>query len=1081
MGEKKPPAQPRRGLLSGGYAEQAEQPEAAQEARPAPARKSNARPRTPPKSGGLLSRYAAESAPLAPTDDESGSDEPVIEKPPAAQAGSLRGWRQLAGGARRLGENLRHHTASPADAEQAAKSAQQPVKQPPAAPPEQARQPGAGDWRATDFNTTEIEQWDRHGAMPFEAPPDPDAYQPTTAPRVAHPRQDGDRGRHPRSGGGRSARQGWDEDERDEAVGRERGYDAEREYDVERGYTGEHDYPPEQGYTAEHDYPSERDYTAERRYPPEREFAPERDYTAEHDYPAERDYTGERAYAAEAGPDTGNWETSWATSEDLAIAPPPRRRRMTAAELTLVGGLRQALDHDLLIDSLDTMAHLTTVAHEMSRMERVRLLMRRRPTAAAMLAFFLLGVILTCIAPLIPLSRISSVTSDLQRHVTHLQQLAAGGSALLLDGAGLREAQVDIAAINSDLYELNGVATIVGTPIGALSPTVRDERLLIHLGFDLTSAANETIQVAQTLLTPLDGAALSSSAAAPSVNQADIQRASALLDDATARALDATAVYQQLDQSALPAQLQPGTPDGKLLALTPHVAQGFAELKSLVDAAPALLGVGQPAYYLTIAMDSSELRAGGGYQGNYGVLELDNGKQSRSRPLTMQATQTTLDALYAQKFGDPAGANGCSSQVTEPPASAWWWPQRCVKQFGWGLRDANLSPDFPTNAQTALQIAQSVGATPAGAKMQGVVAFTPALIANILQVTGPVSLPDYNVTVSADTLEQTIHTLQAPGGAPAGQDPTKFTGALTTQLLARMSTLHGADLKAIYTITAQAIASKDLQVYFTDPRAELVLRQIGLASAARTGGGDGYFVVDTNDGGNKANLYVTETQTDYVTLLPDGSASHQLLITVTYDKHGRNVFDSGSNFVDYSDMQRTYLPSDATSIGWSGFVPASLTPTGCPGGNYATVISDCSQAHGIFGVTTTSDLSGRAMVMGPLLVLCGSAVQGDWGSYSPSQEPSECALPQAPHTQNIFIAWTTPHAYTPDPSGHGVYTEQVEKQSGDQPRLQVYVTRAATASTQVISDLGKLTQLTANANKVFDGMLTKNEVISYSY
>lgn len=1005
MDDRNPPSQSRRGLLSGRFNEQSEAGELEQVAPASIGNDNGANASTPSRqnngtnSGGLLSRYSPPTQPIQ-------EDAPPA-KPPAGQASSLRGWRQLAGGARRLGENLRRHSSG-APKNLNAREA------------EDKRSPGARDWRATDFNTSEIEQWDRHGDMPFDMPPDPDA------PRTPN---------------------------KDEHLNRRDREDRQSEY-RERDERDERDERREQGNRRK----KRRTYDWD---DVDREDAVESDWNA------------------------GSWDTAWATGEEEVPEPPRRRRkrRPDREQWNLVGDLRNALDDEALSESLNTLAQLGSVARPLSRVARLQLLMRRRPAAAAMLAFFLLGFMLTCCAPLIPLARLGYDTIDLARHVSHLQQLAAGGSAQLINGTKLSEAQADIAAINGDLYEINGAVTVVGAPIGAVSHSVRDDQLLVRIGYDLTGAANESIQVAQALLTPLEGGALSADSTTPGITPSDIQQARILLADAYARTLDAVNSYNQLDQSALPSQLKPGTKYGKMLAMLPLAQKVFAELKNLIDAVPALLGVGQPAYYLAIAMDSTELRPGGGFQGNYGVLELDGGKQSKSRPLRLKDTYTTLDTIYAQKFGDPAGTAGCDFQVTEPPNSAWWWPVRCVQQFGWGLRDANLSPDFPTNAQAAIQIAQGSGATPNGAPIQGVVAFTPGLIADILRATGPLAMPEYNVTVTADNLESTIHRQQLLVATAAGQDRKQFTSELASKLLERIKSLHGSGLKTIFSIAEQAIQSKDLQVYLSDPRAELILQQLSLGSSVNTGGGDGFFVVDTNDGGNKANLYVTESQTDLVTLLPNGGAFHRLQISVTYDKNGRDIFNPGSTFYDYSDVQRTYLPADATITGWSGFVPNQLYPNDCGGSGltYATIITDCSPSHGIFGVTTSSDTPGRTMVMGPLLVLCGSSQQGDWGSFSNAQEKYDCGQPQVAHTQNIFISWYTPHAYTVGANGHGTYTELVEKQAGDQPQLSVYVTRGNLDGPQVVTDLGTFSSLIANAQKVFGGPLSKNELVSYSF
>ncbi|HEV2459513.1 MAG TPA: hypothetical protein VGS80_14240, partial [Ktedonobacterales bacterium] len=231
-----------------------------------------------------------------------------------------------------------------------------------------------------------------------------------------------------------------------------------------------------------------------------------------------------------------------------------------------------------------------------------------------------------------------------------------------------------------------------------------------------------------------------------------------------------------------------------------------------------------------------------------------------------------------------------------------------------------------------------------------------------------------------------------------------------------------------------------------DPQAELILRQLGLSSAISTGNGDGFFVVDTNDGGNKANSYVTEKQTDYVTLLPDGGALHHLQISVTYVKNGP-VYEGTEQQEDYVDMQRTYLPGNATILGYSGFVPPGTfglpPPNGCAA---AAAIFDtsCDPAHLFTSPTTASDVPGRTMVFGSLWLSCGGAIDPthpvetvqdfkhllSGNSRVLGYDFQTCYTAPITRTQNIYIEWYTPNAFTIDASGHGTYTELVEKQAG---------------------------------------------------
>src|SRR5262249_47187358 len=426
--------------------------------------------------------------------------------------------------------------------------------------------------------------------------------------------------------------------------------------------------------------------------------------------------------------------------------------------------------------SFNTLAQLAAVGAPIGRLERVRLLLRRRPGAAAILAIFLLGFMLTCCAPLIPLLRLGYDVADASQRVNNIQALVADDPTQLMNASKLDELRTEVNGIQHDLYELNGVINVIGAPAASLSPTLQNYRSLARMGYDLTSAADGGLQVAQTVLTPLQGGAISNDSG-PSLTPADIQQARSALAEADSQIADAVSAYRQLDPSALPAQLKPDSKYGKLLALLPTAAKAMGELNTLLDVAPSLLGIGNPAYYLIIAMDSTELRPGGGFQGNYGILTLEGGKQSKARPLALNDVYTLDEKYYHNPtynaFPDPNDRPDCLSSGPQPPAYYWWWPYRNFScQYGWGLRDSNLSPDFPTNARTAMKIVSDAGdQVPNNAPLQGVIAITPGLIQDLLRVTGPLKLgAPFNDTVTADNLEHEIHIFQLGSRQPPTGD-----------------------------------------------------------------------------------------------------------------------------------------------------------------------------------------------------------------------------------------------------------------------------------------------------------------------
>ena len=109
-------------------------------------------------------------------------------------------------------------------------------------------------------------------------------------------------------------------------------------------------------------------------------------------------------------------------------------------------------------------------------------------------------------------------------------------------------------------------------------------------------------------------------------------------------------------------------------------------------------------------------------------------------PLTLQDV-TELDY----------NGNGAELGRQAPPEYRSWM------NFGFfGLRDANLSGDFPTTAHIAMQVFQDEG----GGPVDGDIMFTPTAIEHLLDIVGPIKISEYNDTITAQNLEDKLHYYQ---------------------------------------------------------------------------------------------------------------------------------------------------------------------------------------------------------------------------------------------------------------------------------------------------------------------------------
>jgi hypothetical protein len=352
---------------------------------------------------------------------------------------------------------------------------------------------------------------------------------------------------------------------------------------------------------------------------------------------------------------------------------------------------------------------------------------------------------------------------------------------------------------------------------------------------------------------------------------------------------------------------------------------GYAHI--LTAALPVLLGIQHPTSLLLFNMDSDELRPTGGFLGNYALLTLSGGHLTSGVHLH---DIYSLDCRTGSCVGAPE------------PARFSWFP---FGRDALGLRDSNLDPDFPSSARLAEAMAAAEG-LPA---VNGVLAITPALIEQILRITGPIRVDPYGVMVSADNLQDTIHYYHLLSSfcdghpfdarcqqltlvSPAAYQTTSrklFDAVLGTALTHTLSHLPTASQSAVLRVMIGALATKDLQVYLNDTSLEGLLVSLRYAGAvAPPSAGDAFLVADANVGGTYVNGDIQERLADTVTLDAQGTATHHLTITYSYPivahSWSQIYAQSGGAWV-YQDVVRVLVPATAQPGAISGCAPLTTS------------------------------------------------------------------------------------------------------------------------------------------------------------
>jgi hypothetical protein len=655
-------------------------------------------------------------------------------------------------------------------------------------------------------------------------------------------------------------------------------------------------------------------------------------------------------------------------------------------------------------------------------------------TVVASLMFVIFLPLGTGLAAYSTYNSIRNVALDGVNHlltVKNLLPISKSDPTAALDAQKLQQAQNEFSMAESDFVQLQQLVnrSDVQSAIQQFAPQYSSKlgmaQRLVQVGIDVSRMGSEVVGVALLGANIIHSSPLASGTAKPLISVTDISNAEGVMIHAQYYIDDIRLQMSQVSVKDLPISDTQKKQLSSVLALMPKAQDLITQGEGLIGIVSWLLGVDHARHFLVQTMDRGELRPGGGFTGMYGLLTIQNGRMA---PFSLRDV-TELD--YA--------GNGVELGRQAPPQYRSWM------KFGyWGLRDANLSGDFPATAKLAMQVFQEEG----GGPVDGNIALTPTVIAHILNVIGPIKVPQYNETITAQNLEDKLHYYQQDFGAIAlerqktgtsnAATRKAFTSLLGKLLLDKVRHLPVKQLVKIMQNAVKDIQSRDLEIYFTNPLAEGWMIQHGYSGAMDTfSKQDGFMVVQSNISISKASQYVHTTEQDQISFDSQGGANHNLTITLDYKQTGP-VY----GYDTYADYIRVYAPANAQLQGGDGFdsgkalcVIKSRTrgqcaqyntssPSDaryCPNGNYTLGPSGMGNnwpVDRLGGPTQlTSDLPGRAM----------------WGGLTLT--PKNCI-------STITLQWYVPNAIKHIP-GQSPYSLLVQKQGGYIPTVQITIDTSA--------------------------------------
>jgi len=532
-------------------------------------------------------------------------------------------------------------------------------------------------------------------------------------------------------------------------------------------------------------------------------------------------------------------------------------------------------------------------------------------TVVASLMFVIFLPLGTGLAAYSTYNSIRNVALDGVNHlltVKNLLPISKSDPTAALDAPKLQQAQSEFSKAESDFVQLQQLVNRadVQSAIQQFAPQYSNKldmaQRLVQVGIDVSRMGREVVGVALLGANIIHSSPLASGSAKPLISVTDISNAEGVMIHAQYYLNDILLQMSQVSIKDLPISNAQKMQLSSVMALMPKAQDLIAQGQGLIGIVSWLFGVDHARHFLVQTMDRGELRPGGGFTGMYGLLTIQNGRMA---PFSLQDV-TELD--YA--------GNGMELGRQAPPQYRSW-----MKFGSFGLRDANLSGDFPTTAKLAMQVFQEEG----GGPVDGNIALTPTVIAHVLNVIGPIKVPQYNETITAQNLEDKLHYYQQDFGAIQRQRQQTgtnnaatrkaFTSLLGKLLLDKVRHLQVKQLVKVMQNALKDIQSRDLEIYFTNPLAEGWMIQHGYSGGMDTfSKQDGFMVVQSNISISKASQYVHTTEQDNISFDAQGGAYHNLTITLDYKQTGP-VY----GYNTYADYIRVYAPANAQFQGGDGF------------------------------------------------------------------------------------------------------------------------------------------------------------------
>lgn len=356
------------------------------------------------------------------------------------------------------------------------------------------------------------------------------------------------------------------------------------------------------------------------------------------------------------------------------------------------------------------------------------------------------------------------------------------------------------------------------------------------------------------------------------------------IDNVDQKLSKANQLLKPLDSGSLPAKYQSALKDSQ--DLVEDLSNQISSLRLATDLLTDIL-IGDKKF-LVVLQNNNELRATGGFIGTI----------AQGRISDASIKQLDIRSVY--------DLDGQMQQWITPP-----YPMRAVNNK-WYLRDANWLSDFEASAQRlSVMYEQEGGETP-----DLVIAMTPDLFIDLLNLTGPITLPRYKVTVSSSNFIEQIQTTTSVAYDKQLNQPKQLLADLYPSLLQKISQDKAGVLGLVELMQAN-LSKKNLMAYSRDPLVQERLTKFHWSGKVLKTEKDYLYINSSNLGGTKTDRALVRRAQIQTSIQPEGNIINQVRYTV------ENPLPNSPGLLNRSFV-RFLVPQGSEMLAADGFTELSM-------------------------------------------------------------------------------------------------------------------------------------------------------------